>query len=146
MILTPVHSLLEIPTFLVAGNETTSVATAWCLYALSHDFTVQNKLRDELLSLGSDVPTMEELNNLPYLDGVVRETLRLYSPVHATVRIATKDDVVPLGTPFMDRKGRLQHTIRSASILYFGVIAPVLIMFLNFRIRKGGRAITSRHS
>ena len=111
--------LLEIPTFLVAGNETTSVATAWCLYALCRDFAVQNKLREELLTLGTDTPTMEELNSLPYLDGVVRETLRLYPPVSSTARVATKDDVVPLGTPFTDRKGRLQHEIRLVSILYY---------------------------
>jgi cytochrome P450 len=102
---------IEIPTFLVAGNETTSTAMTWCLYGLCRDLAIQNKLRDELLSLATDIPTMEELNSLPYLDGVVRETLRLYAPVSATTRVATRDDVVPLGTPFMDRKGRLRHEI-----------------------------------
>jgi cytochrome P450 len=104
---------LEIPTFLVAGNETTATATTWCLHALSHDLIVQSKLRDELLSLGTDSPTMDELNALPYLDGVIRETLRLHSPVSNTIRVATKDDVVPLGTPITDKKGRVLHEIRS---------------------------------
>ena len=108
---------LEIPTFLVAGNETTSTATTWCLYALSRDPVLQSKLRDELLSLGTGTPTMEELNALPYLDGVVRETMRLYAPVSGTIRVATKDDVVPLATPYKDRKGQLRHDIRSALTL-----------------------------
>lgn len=110
----------------MAGNETTSTATTWCLYALSRDLAVQSKLRDELLSLGTDSPTMDELNALPYLDGVVRETLRVHSPVSATVRIATKDDVLPLGTPIKDKKGRLLNEIRSVTL--FGYITTVLII------------------
>lgn len=72
---------------------------------------MQTSLREELYSLSTSTPSMDELNALPYLDAVVREVLRLYS-VPASVRTAMKDDVLPLGTPFKDKKGRLRHEIR----------------------------------
>lgn len=92
---------------LLAGHETSATSLTWLLYDLSlpkyqH---IQTKLREELLSVTSECPTTEELNNLPYLDAVVRENLRYHSVVDATVRVATKDDVIPLSTPYKDRNG-----------------------------------------
>lgn len=55
---------------------------------------------------------MDELSALPYLDRVVRETLRYHSVVPGTVRIATQDDIIPVGTPYMDRHGKVHHSIR----------------------------------
>lgn len=55
---------------------------------------------------------MDELNDLPYLEHVVRESLRLYSPVTAGMREAMKDDVIPLDTPIIDRHGKTQHSIK----------------------------------
>ena len=55
---------------------------------------------------------MDELNALPYLDAVVRETLRLHSPITFLVREAKKDDVIPLSEPFTDRYGRVHKEIR----------------------------------
>ena len=102
----------EVPTFLVAGHETTSGATMWCLFALSQAADVQRKLRAELLAVGTDTPTMDELNALPYLDLVVRETLRIHAPVPSSVRTAMKDEVLPLSEPFVDRHGQVQDSIR----------------------------------
>ncbi|TBU23441.1 cytochrome P450 [Dichomitus squalens] len=104
--------LAQVPTFLVAGHETTSTATTWCLYALTQAPEVQRKLREELYTLDTDTPTMDQLNNLPYLDNVVRETLRLHAPVPATTREATIDDVIPVGEPFVDRYGQIQDSIK----------------------------------
>lgn len=104
--------LAQVPTFLVAGHETTSIATTWALFALTQAPNVQVKLRNELLSVSTDNPTMEELNALPYLDAVVRETLRLHAPASSTVRQAMKDDIIPLATPFTDKEGVLHHEIR----------------------------------
>jgi len=104
--------LAQIPTFLVAGHETTSVATTWALFALTQHKSVQSKLREELLTISTDNPTMDELNGLPYLDGVIREVLRLYAPVPSTIRAAMKDDYLPLAKPFVDRKGVIRHEIR----------------------------------
>ena len=55
---------------------------------------------------------MDELNALPYLDFVVRETMRLHTPQVSTFRIATRDDVLPLSKPFTDKQGRVQEGLR----------------------------------
>ncbi|KAI0828219.1 cytochrome P450 [Trametes gibbosa] len=112
--------------FLVAGHETTSTATTWCLYALTQAFDVQKKLRDELFMIQTDTPTMDELNSLPYLDAVVRETLRIHSPVPTTIRVATKDDVIPVSEPFVDRFGKVQDTIRISKGT--PIVIPILAM------------------
>ena len=117
-----------------------SNATTWALYSLSIHSDIQTKLRDELFTIQSDNPTMDELNSLSYLDSVVRETLRIHAPVAGTMRVAVKDDVVPLGTPFVDKKGRVCD-----NILWVLVLIVILVLWrLNMtewlalcRVRKG---------
>ncbi|PVG01529.1 cytochrome P450 [Serendipita vermifera] len=105
----------QIPTFLVAGHETTAVALAWCLFSLSQDKAVQGRLREELSHAFPDdaVPvTMESLNSLPYLDAVVRETLRFNSPIDNAGRVAVQDDIIPLDKPFVQTDGTEVNHIR----------------------------------
>lgn len=54
---------------------------------------------------------MEELNNLEYLDHFTREVLRLHSPIGFSIRVAMKDDMLPLKHPYTDRNGKLCHEI-----------------------------------
>lgn len=61
--------------------------------------------------MATDDPTMDELNALPYLDAIIRETLRVHAPVPSTMRVAVQDDVVPLATPFTDKKGKVHDSI-----------------------------------
>ncbi|PVF92144.1 cytochrome P450 [Serendipita vermifera] len=99
----------QIPTFLVAGYETLGVALAWCLMSLSQNKHMQTRLREELLQAFPDdmVPiTMESLEALPYLDAVVRETLRYDPPVDVSARVAMQDDIIPLEKPIVLKDGR----------------------------------------
>ncbi|CAG8618806.1 394_t:CDS:2 [Acaulospora morrowiae] len=97
----------QIMTFLAAGHETTSVATGWALYYLSKDQESQSLLREELMEEFPDknfVPTFDQINDLEYLNAVVKETLRIVPPVPIVVRKPKKDDVIngyviPKGTP-----------------------------------------------
>ena len=98
--------------FLVAGHETTSTAVTWCLFALTQAPLVQDKLRQELFTLNTETPTMDELMALPYLDAVVRETLRVHAPVPFTIRRAMNDEVIPVGEPYTDRHGEVRDDIR----------------------------------
>jgi len=104
--------IAQVPTFIVAGHETTSNATSWALFALSQDQEVQAKLREELFTIDTDYPTMDQLNTLPYLDMVMREALRLHPPVPSIGRKALKDDILPLSKPVIDRHGKVHETIR----------------------------------
>lgn len=100
------------PTFLVAGHETTSAATTWALYYLSRHPEVQHKLRRELSTIPSDTPTMDELNSLPCLDAVIRESLRIHQPIPATSRVAMKDDEVTLSKPYTDTYGHIHTSVQ----------------------------------
>ncbi|KAF7288978.1 hypothetical protein MIND_01414400 [Mycena indigotica] len=115
----------QIPAFFVAGHETTSAATAWALHALSMNKPIQDKLREELLQLETDNPTLDELGALPYLDKFLRETLRLHAPVVFMQRKAMADDVLPLAKPIIDSKGR-EHTslpIRKGQMIHLPIWA-----------------------
>lgn len=72
--------------FMVAGQETTSTAIAFTLYALSNNPEVQSRLREEVrekLPSPSTGTTVDAalLESLPYLTAVCNETLRLFAPV-----------------------------------------------------------------
>ncbi|KAH7875268.1 cytochrome P450 [Lentinula edodes] len=103
--------LAQVPTFVFAGHDTISSGTAWSLYALSLHDSVQDSLRKELLRVPTERPTMEDLNSLPYLDAVVKETLRFHSPAPETARVAVKDDILPLNTPVTDKNGIVHREI-----------------------------------
>jgi cytochrome P450 len=60
-----------------AGHETTAIALAWAMYWLHRDPDTLERLRAELATLG-DEPDLDAIAQLPYLDAVCNETLRLY--------------------------------------------------------------------
>ena len=86
-------------------------ALTWTLYALSQNPDCQSRLRVEIAAVATPTPSPEVLNELPYLDMVVRESLRLYSPVSQTMRVATMDDIIPVAMPYRDAKGRVREDI-----------------------------------
>jgi len=104
--------MAQIPTFIIAGHETTSITMSWALFALTQNKDAQTKLREEVSNLSTENPSMDDLNGFPYLDAVVRETLRLYPPVSGVLREAVKDDYIPLSKPFTDTKGIVHNEIR----------------------------------
>lgn len=105
---------IEVPTFIVAGHETTSTQTTWALFALAQRPDLQGRLREELRGVETDTPSADELESeyLPFLDSVVRETLRLHAAVAMTERVAVKDDVIPVSEPYIDRAGNSCREIR----------------------------------
>ncbi|CAG8815888.1 23412_t:CDS:2, partial [Gigaspora margarita] len=75
----------QVMTLLIAGHETTSTALSWALYFLAKHPDTQDRLRKELVDVFTDrdhVPTFDEIDHLKYLDSVLKETLRVSSPVH----------------------------------------------------------------
>ena len=80
----------ELITLLFAGHETTASSLTWLFYWIHYFPEIQDKLRFELDSLG-DKPDYQAINNLPYLEAVISETLRIY-PIAANTfpRLLTK--------------------------------------------------------
>ncbi|KAH9919323.1 cytochrome P450, partial [Fomitopsis serialis] len=99
--------LAQITTFTFAALETTSSTLARILHLLSINKDVQQKLREELIEAraAEGIP-YDELDGLPLLDSVCRETLRLYPPATNIVRVAQKDNVIPLSQPITTSDGQ----------------------------------------
>jgi cytochrome P450 len=112
----------EIPIFLIAGHETTANSLAFTLFELARRPDLQNQLRDEArqfaLPSGTagneplDSETLDALDQLPLLDAVVRESLRVHSPIETVGRVAVQDTVIPLAQPFVDIHGVTQDSVR----------------------------------
>ncbi|CRK92923.1 CLUMA_CG006516, isoform A [Clunio marinus] len=97
----------EVDTFMFEGHDTTTSGIAFCLYCIANNPEVQRKAFEEIRNvIGDDVTkptTQKDLNNLHYLELVIKETLRLYPSVpfygrkmHETVEINGK--FIPKGT------------------------------------------------
>jgi hypothetical protein len=94
-----------------------STAVTWGLYALGGNSKVHDKLNAEARAFHTDTPSMDELNEMTYLDYFIREVLRLYAPVSQTDRVAMEDTVIPVGEPYVDRHGIRRYEIRC--VYYF---------------------------
>ena len=86
----------ELMTLMLAGHETTATAIAWSLYWVHRQPEVKAKLEAEIASLGTD-PDPMAIAQLPYLDAVCKETLRIYP-----VAMLTFPRVVQEPTGLMD--------------------------------------------
>ena len=86
---------VEVTTFLLAGQETTSLALTWIWYLLSQHPAAQRRLEDEIdTALGDRPPDYTDLVNLPYTRMVIDEAMRLYPPAWGFSREAIGDDDV----------------------------------------------------
>jgi len=102
-----------------AGSDTTSLAVTWTLLLLAKHPQIQDQLRAELRGLARPenlddeavLAHYQELAVLPLLDKVCRESLRIVPPVHSSLRVATRDDVLPVsnGEGIHIRKDTLVH-------------------------------------
>ncbi|KAJ7598451.1 cytochrome P450 [Mycena floridula] len=87
------------------GYITTAVSMTmsyiqWALIELAKAQDKQEGLRKELLSLGTNDPTYDQLSSataLPYLDAVVHEILRLHPAVSETPRRVVSSIAIPKG-------------------------------------------------
>ncbi|KAL7314552.1 hypothetical protein PS15m_006108 [Mucor circinelloides] len=83
--------------FFLAGHDTTAVSLAFAIAQMGRNKNIQEKARKEVLSVLGDeakdvLPTKEDLKEMKYLDAVIKETLRLNSPLSKTLnRVASRD-------------------------------------------------------
>ncbi|MGF1536213.1 MAG: cytochrome P450 [Elainellaceae cyanobacterium] len=67
----------QLMTLLLLGHETTASSLAWAFYWVHQNLAVRDRLLEELQPLGPD-PDPAKIQNLPYLNALCQETLRLY--------------------------------------------------------------------
>ncbi|KAJ7797219.1 cytochrome P450 [Mycena olivaceomarginata] len=110
---------------LFAATDTTSAAMTRMIYLLATYPDVQEKLRAEILAVPQHLDH-DTLVALPYLDGFIREILRLYPPVVSSIfREALADGVLPLTTPITGVDGKLLESIfvPKGTTLHIGIPA-----------------------
>jgi cytochrome P450 len=85
----------HIPPLMVAAFETCQNALIWTLVLLCQHPRIARDLLDELNGrLAGATPSLAQISDLPLLDAVINETLRILPPVPQQFRIATKDTVL----------------------------------------------------
>ena len=85
----------EVVNLYIAGHETVALTLAYTWRLLAEYPDVEAKLHEELdRVLGGRTPTMEDMQNLPYTEQIITESLRLYPPVWGVFRdCKTADEI-----------------------------------------------------
>jgi cytochrome P450 len=84
--------------FFIAGRDTTALLLTWTFYLLSQHPQELQKVEEEVEKVvGGGLPTYEHIHNMPFLQAVQKETLRLYPPVPCNLKEAVEDDFLPNG-------------------------------------------------
>jgi len=81
--------------FVIAGRDTTATLLTWTSLLLAQHPEVMEKAIEEVKLLKGNDPTYESLKQLTYIDYIIKESLRFYSPVPGVSRFAQKSDVFP---------------------------------------------------
>lgn len=81
----------EARTYIIAGSDTTAVTMTYLTWVLCKRYDIQARMIEEVSGLPDDFKE-EDLKRLPFLDNVIKETLRLYG-------------AAPGGLPRMPPKG-----------------------------------------
>jgi cytochrome P450 len=76
------HLVGHILQVVAAGHETSADVLSWTIYELTRTPEIQDKLRDEIAELLKrvDNPTIADINSMVYLDNVLKESLRVWTP------------------------------------------------------------------
>ncbi|HEX4900729.1 MAG TPA: cytochrome P450, partial [Pyrinomonadaceae bacterium] len=82
----------EAMTIFLAGHETTANALTWTWYLLSQHPEVEAICHQEIdRVVGSGLPDLDSISNLPYTEKVLLESMRMFPPAWALGRMALND-------------------------------------------------------
>ncbi|KAG2142324.1 cytochrome P450 [Suillus bovinus] len=135
--LTDAELLGQMNVMVFAGLDTTTSALARCIYLLAQHSGAQARLRSEIRDAtkileedggtsSAELP-FDILMSLPFLDGVVKETLRLYPSLPVMARVSSKATTLPLEFPTRSRSGGYT----SAVAIPEGTLAIISILAAN---------------
>jgi len=90
----------EAITLLFAGQDTSAATLSWTLHLLSlhpaKQKRVANEVRSVLVKAGTNKPILKSMiSQMPYLDAVIKESMRLYPVAPFIVRKLTADVAIP---------------------------------------------------
>nr|XP_022909465.1 cytochrome P450 4c3-like [Onthophagus taurus] len=100
----------EVDTFMFEGHDTTAAAISFCVYLLSKNRDCQEKAFAEIKEIFGDdknrKPTQKDLQDMKYLELVLKESLRLFPSVPFYARELTEDLkygelIIPKGTTML---------------------------------------------
>ncbi|RDX92258.1 Cytochrome P450 83B1, partial [Mucuna pruriens] len=75
--------ICESQNIILAGTDTSAAAVVWAMTALMKNPRVMKKAQEEIRNVygGKDFIEEEDIEKLPYLKAVIKETMRLYPPL-----------------------------------------------------------------
>jgi cytochrome P450 len=97
---------------LIAGHDTSTALLAWTLYLLGSHPHVMASIRQEVeAEIGEQAgpPSIDQIHRLVLLDQVIKESLRLYPPIHLGNRMVTED--AEIGGYHIPADTRLMYSI-----------------------------------
>ncbi|RPD66247.1 cytochrome P450 [Lentinus tigrinus ALCF2SS1-7] len=119
----------QVSTLIFAGTDTTTAATTRTIHLLAQYPDVQDKLREEIVAAHREKGTNEllydDLFDLPYLEAVCRESLRLYPPASIIAKSCRQDTILPLRNPIAGVDGQeiQQISVPKGTYIMVGVQA-----------------------
>ncbi|KAL1744127.1 cytochrome P450 [Schizophyllum fasciatum] len=98
----------QMSSLVFAAMDTTSTALSRISHLLATHPEDQDRLRAEIRAAKKEYGTLSynDLEELPYLDAVCRETLRLYPPAPQLLRKVKQDVIMPFSKPVIGKDGR----------------------------------------
>lgn len=90
-------------TLLMAGQHSSSAISCWIMLRLASEPSMTEKLyKEQINALGADLPPLQyrDLEKLPLLQNVIKETLRIHSSIHTLMRKVKNPMPIP-GTPYV---------------------------------------------
>ncbi|EPQ55474.1 cytochrome P450 [Gloeophyllum trabeum ATCC 11539] len=103
---------------LFAGHETTSNSLAWALWELAKHPEIQTRLRKEIRETEARVRAsgqaeldLSDVESMPYLQAVLKESMRIHPAVGRIIRIAGGDKVIPLSRPLRLNSGNVVNEL-----------------------------------
>ncbi|KAL8093868.1 psoralen synthase-like [Apium graveolens] len=81
------------------GTDSTSIVLEWTMAALLQNPKIMSKLQNEVREIGRGKPSIsgDDLENMHYLKAVIKETVRIYTPLPLLVAREAMQDVKVMG-------------------------------------------------